>query len=137
MAGEQTLDVTQYPDIFGYFTTTISSTNITSDDGDAIIFIADQDIVVDSITFMFDEDDAANFNIKVTKSPSGTVPGSGTDICTAITDTVGAYTSISGVVSTTENHVPAGNYLALAFTDTVSASVDIIHVTVRYRTRLR
>jgi len=136
MAGEQTLDVTQYPDIFGYFTTTISSANITSADGDAIIFVADQDIVVDSITFMFDEDDSSNLSIKVTKSPSGTVPGSGTDVCTAISDSVGAYTSVSGVVSTTENHVLAGNYLALAFTDS-SPSIDIIHVTVRYRTRLR
>ena len=136
MAGEQTLDVTQYPDIFGYFTTTVSSANIDSNDGDAIIFIADQDIVIDSITFMFDEDDSSNLSIKVTKSPSGTVPGSGTDVCTAIDDSVGAYTSVPGVVSTTENHIPAGNYLGLSFTDS-SPSIDIIHVTIRYRTRLR
>lgn len=136
MAGENTIDASQYPDTFGYITCTILEDNIASAEGDAPIFITDRDIVVDSISFMANVDDAANLSFNVVKAASGTAPGSGTSICTAITDTVGAYTTVSGVVDTTENHLTAGQYLSLNFTDS-SESIDILHVTIRFRTRLK
>ena len=136
MAGENTIDASQYPDTFGYATCTVLEVNMSATEGIPPILITDRDIVVDSITFMANVDDAANLSFSVVKADSGTAPSSGTSICTAITDTVGAFTSVSGVVDTTENHVTAGQYLAINYSD-ASATIDLLHVTIRFRTRLK
>tara|TARA_R100000654_G_scaffold48975_2_gene75139 strand:- start:116 stop:526 length:411 start_codon:yes stop_codon:yes gene_type:complete len=134
MAGEKTLLANSYPDHFGYVTCTILEDNLTSAEGDVPIFITDRDIIVDSISFMANVDDSADLSFLVRKADSGTAPSGGTAICTALTDTVGAYTTVAGVVDTANNVLTAGQYLALDFTDS-SESIDILHVTIRFRTR--
>lgn len=134
MAGESTVDATLYPDHFEYLTITLLEANITSAEGDAPIFIADRDIIIDSISFMANVDDSTDVSFVLRKVASGTAPSGGTAICTAITDTVGAYTTIAGVIDTDENLVTAGQYLAFDFTDS-SATIDLLHATIRFRTR--
>jgi hypothetical protein len=125
MAGENPIDVSQYPDQFFYITFHAA---IAEDLADGYFFYCERDIVIDEVFAVVDTADD-NTTVDITKGAGGTSIFS-TVITTGTVDTIS-----TGTVSPTENYCPAGTILHLNVTNVDTATGALVQA--RARTRLK
>jgi|LULN01.1.fsa_nt_gb hypothetical protein len=125
MAGETALPIQETPDFFQDITW---SGSIAEDIADGYFYYCERDTIVDSVIAITDTADN-DVTIDVKKGAGGTSVFS-TIITTAAADTVA-----SGVMSTTENMVPAGTVLHLDFSNVNSATGVLVQARIRTRVR--
>jgi hypothetical protein len=135
--------VTQhYPDDFQIHSILIQSALVTG----KVVFYADRDIVVDSITFGVNVAGAASSTVQVVKTTTGTASSPISAAAASITSGATALhtafdTSATGTLSATlatpssdTNLVKAGNWLGLIVTGTVTNLRGVIQI--RFRSRI-
>ena len=130
--GENIVLASHYPDAFQYVNVTLTEGNLASADNTAL-FYADRDVVVDSIilhtTSATDEDDV----ISIKSVANAGDPDSTGDVIATKTGLT-QFTKAELTIDTTKNVVPAGNFIAFDIDET-TASLDVVFVQIRLRTR--
>jgi len=136
------LVVQYYPDDFEIYFVSLQATPVTG----MLLFYADRDIVVDSITFGVNVVGAASSTVQVVKTTTGTASSPISAVATSITSGATALhtafdTSAAGTLSATlttptsdTNLVKAGNWLGLIVVGTVTNLRGVIQI--RFRSRV-
>tara|TARA_R100000664_G_C2759104_1_gene148545 strand:- start:1736 stop:2155 length:420 start_codon:yes stop_codon:yes gene_type:complete len=139
MAGENTIDVSQYPDQFQTLSVVVTGVGATlADSDDFPLYYAERDTVVDSVFFISATADANDtFQLKRLDA-AATDPDSAGSNLTGQQIINAAYTPVDAVVSTTENYIPAGSMIALNVeAGSTGDEHSSITVVIRFRTRLK
>tara|TARA_R100001463_G_scaffold39011_1_gene83708 strand:+ start:7250 stop:7684 length:435 start_codon:yes stop_codon:yes gene_type:complete len=144
MAGENILDVTSYPDQFQTLSIVVTGVGAKLADGDDfVLHYAERNLVVDSVFFICPEADANDtFQLKrLDAAADGTYSTDPDSAGAALSSAVvvnAAYTPVDGVVSATENYVPAGSMIALNVEPgNAGTEHDTVTVVIRFRTRIK
>tara|TARA_Y100001938_G_scaffold150556_1_gene242041 strand:+ start:4244 stop:4621 length:378 start_codon:yes stop_codon:yes gene_type:complete len=125
MAGETALPIQETPDFFQDVTW---SGSIAEDIDETYFYYCERDTIVDSVVAITDTADD-NMTIDVKKGAGGT------SIFSTIITTAGADAVYAGVLSTTENLVPAGTVLHLNFANVDTATGVLVQARIRTRVR--
>ena len=133
MAGENTIDVSQYPDHFQILTKSFPGGTATDNTGPW--FYCERDTVIDA-AFAISEDADANLTFTLKHAPSGTVVGSATAITNAMAVTA-ADTVVTGTIDTANNLVPADSIVHVVVAGTADGAGEAASVQCRFRTRLK
>ena len=139
--GENIIVGAHYPDTFQYITFAFTEANLGLTESSLLWFNdAGRDAVVDAITIYTDTADAQfKVDVKVIGFNTGTPPIA--DNVDSAGDIVATNTGASAMgrvdmtIDTTKNVVGEGKALAIAFSDSSTATVDTCFVQIRLRTR--
>lgn len=131
--GENTLDVTQYPDSFQYVNIVLTDHEGIAGTENCALFYADREVVVDSIVLHTDSATDANDVISIKSFANlGDVDSSGDVIATVTGITQNSLVDMT--IDTTKNVVPAGNFIGFDI-DENSATLKVLMIQIRLRTR--
>ena len=136
MAGENTIDASQYPDQFQNIVVQLStSADAPADADDSLVYYAERDTVIDAAILMTTAGDAdQTIQLKRLDSATTDPDSAGTAFSNAQV-IAAAYTPYELTITTTENYIPAGSMVAVNIENAGTAGE--ITLQLRLRTRLK
>ena len=127
MAGENTIDVSQYPDQF--FEVTAHFAKVEDMVDNQYLYYCERDIVVDAVNVVYNTDNDGDFTIELKKNIGGT------SVFTAALQAFTKDTVHTASFNTSEHYCPAGTMLNLVYTGDSAAQGLVVQM--RARTRLK
>ena len=133
MAGLALKRVEEYPETHHIANFVLSSTNIPVND--LVLMSLDRAIVIDRVTIYCDADaSTASLTVKKVNKGQALVAGTGHQaISNTITDTTAVDNTLVFTIDTDHNIVNGDQLLGLLYTDSGTASIDHMAVTIYYR----
>ena len=132
--GDKELPIQEFPDVYQYVSICLTDANFV--DQVCPIFYAEEDTVVDSVTFTSNIAEGDVLTLELAACDAGQAFGSGDQFTTDVT----ALTALTPAVATidrTKNVLTAGQFIQLNFADNGTNAIDCLNVTLRIRTRVR
>ena len=136
MAGENPIDVSQYPDQFQNIVVQLATAaDAAADVDDSLVYYAERDTVIDAAILMATAGDAdQTIQLKRLDSATTDPDSAGTAFSNAQV-IAAAYTPYELTITATENYIPAGSMVAVNIENAGTAGE--ITLQLRLRTRLK